>query len=66
MTLKREKVGYHDTNIVGDFASATKIRQHLKSEEEIKNIVTKESYNILNHYSNLTYKGYALEYRDFS
>ena len=55
MTLKREKVGYHDTNIVGDFASATKIRQHLKSEEEIKNIVTKESYNILNHYSNLTY-----------
>lgn len=55
MTLKREKVGYHDTNIVGDFASATKIRQHLKYEEEIKNIVTKESYNILNHYSNLTY-----------
>lgn len=30
MTLKREKVGYHDTNIVGDFASATKIREHLK------------------------------------
>ena len=28
MTLKREKVGYHDTNIVGDFASATKIREH--------------------------------------
>lgn len=54
MTLKREKVGYHDTNIVGDFASATKIREHLKKNEEIKNIVTKESYEILKNYSNFT------------
>lgn len=55
MTLKREKVGYHDTNIVGDFASATKIREHLRQNEEIKNIVTKESYDILKNYSNFTY-----------
>lgn len=55
MTLKREKVGYHDTTIVGDFASATKIREYLKENEEIKNIVTKESYNILKNYSNFTY-----------
>lgn len=55
MTLKREKVGYHDTNIVGDFASATKIREYLKKNEEIKNIVTKESYDILKDYDNFTY-----------
>lgn len=55
MTLKREKVGYHDTNIVGDFASATKIREHLRKNSEIKNIVTKESYKILKEYSNYIY-----------
>lgn len=55
MTLKREKVGYHDTNIVGDFASATKIREHLKKNEEISNIVTQESFNTLKEYSNFTY-----------
>lgn len=55
MTLKREKVGYHDTNIVGDFASATKIREHLKKNEEISSIVTQESFNTLKEYSNFTY-----------
>lgn len=55
MTLKREKVGYHDTNIVGDFASATKIREHLKKNEEISSIVTQESLNTLKEYSNFTY-----------
>ncbi len=55
MTLKREKVGYHDTNIVGDFASATKIRKHLREKEEIKNIVTDKSYNILKDYNDFTY-----------
>lgn len=55
MTLKREKVGYHDTNIVGDFASATKIRKHLKKNEEISSIVTQESFNTLKEYSNFTY-----------
>lgn len=55
MTLKREKVGYHDTNIVGDFASATKIREDLRKNNEIKNIVTSESYNILKNYNNFTY-----------
>lgn len=55
MTLKREKVGYHDTNIVGDFASATKIREHLKKNEEISSIVTQESFTTLKEYSNFTY-----------
>ena len=55
MTLKREKVGYHDTNSVGDFASATKIREHLKKNEEISSIVTQESFNTLKEYSNFTY-----------
>lgn len=55
ITLKREKVGYHDTNIVGDFASATKIREHLKKNEEISSIVTQESFNTLKEYSNFTY-----------
>ena len=55
MTLKREKVGYHDTNIVGDSASATKIREHLKKNEEISSIVTQESFNTLKEYSNFTY-----------
>lgn len=55
MTLKREKVGYHDINIVGDFASATKIREHLKKNEEISSIVTQESFNTLKEYSNFTY-----------
>lgn len=55
MTLKREKVGYHDTNIVRDFASATKIREHLKKNEEISSIVTQESFNTLKEYSNFTY-----------
>lgn len=55
MTLKREKVGYHDTNIVGDFASATKIREHLKKNKEISSIVTQESFNTLKDYSNFTY-----------
>lgn len=53
--LKREKVGYHDTNIVGEFASATKIRIHLKTLQEVKNIVTNESYEILKEYENFTF-----------
>lgn len=55
MTLKREKVGYHDANIVGDFASATKIRKQLKTLQEVKNIVTSESYEILKKYENFTF-----------
>ena len=54
-TLKREKVGYHDTNIIGEFASATKIREQLKKNQEIKNIVTEESYEILKKYNKFTY-----------
>lgn len=42
MTLKREKVGYHDTNIVGDFASATKIREHLKKMKRLKILLQKK------------------------
>lgn len=55
ITLKREKVGYHDANIVGEFASATKIRSELKEKKAISDIVTKESLAIIEKYQNFTY-----------
>ncbi|WP_300389294.1 nucleotidyltransferase [Fusobacterium sp.] len=53
-TLKREKVGYHDTNIIGNFASATKIRDSIRNQQDFQNIVTPESFNILKEYANFT------------
>lgn len=55
ITLKREKVGYHDANIVGEFASATKIRSELREKKAISDIVTKESLAIIEKYQNFTY-----------
>lgn len=55
--LKREKTGYHDQNIVEDFASATMIRSYLKEKKDISNIVPKASFEILKDYSNFTYIG---------
>ncbi len=47
--IKREKVNYNDKEIKADFASATAIRNLLKENriDEIKNVVPKETINIL-------------------
>ena len=53
--LKREKIGYHDSKIVDNFASATKIRKSIKENLDIKNVVPEKSYKILKDYNNFTY-----------
>lgn len=47
--IKREKVLYNDTKVVGEFASATAIREMLitKQYEKIRNVMPKSSYILL-------------------
>ncbi|MFR8104615.1 MAG: nucleotidyltransferase [Clostridia bacterium] len=49
MTIKREKVGYHDNSTVNGFASATAIRKMITQEKfkEIQNVVPENIYSIL-------------------
>lgn len=55
LVLKREKTGYHDKNIIDNFASATKIRQSIKENSSFSDVVPKATLNILEKYSNFTY-----------
>lgn len=48
IAIKRENVGYYDTEVVKKFASATKIRELIKNRESIEEIVPNESFKILN------------------
>lgn len=47
--LQRESVGYHDIERVGELASATSIRKMIskKEFEEVKNVIPKETFNLL-------------------
>ena len=47
VTILREKVSYHSTEANENIASATGIRQMIKSKENIKKYLPKESYDIL-------------------
>ncbi|WP_410207905.1 nucleotidyltransferase [Fusobacterium sp.] len=53
--LKREKTGYHDSTIVDNFASATKIRKSIKDNLNIENVIPLETSLILKKYRNFTY-----------
>ena len=53
--LKREKIGYYDSDIIDDFASATKIREDIKHKIDISKVVPQESFNILKNYIHYTY-----------
>ena len=55
ITLKREKTGYHDKNIVDNFASATKIRHSIKENIEFSNVVPRATVDILKEYNSFTY-----------
>lgn len=53
--IKREKVYYNDNTIVDEFASATAIRNLIKNKEfsEIRKVVPKSTYEMLNKESEL-------------
>lgn len=52
VAIKRENVGYYDKNIVGNFASATRIRELIKNGnfKTIENLVPKNVFEILKNY----------------
>lgn len=55
LVLKREKTGYHDKNIIDNFASATKIRQDIKESCDFSDVVPRATLDVLNKYHNFTY-----------
>ena len=46
-TVKRKNVGYNESKIKENFASATGIREMLKNDEDIKELVPEFSYNLI-------------------
>lgn len=53
--LKREKIGYHDENIIENFASASKIRNCIKNNEDINKLIPNETSKFLKNYNSFTF-----------